>query len=1304
MTPEEAKLMIIDPLREQRKNAYAQNDQVRAQTLSTVLDQVHDWIDEGMRGSLPVNLTDYGITIEIPGRPASSIQHKDEEVPTATVIAVPASDSVSSPDQRAATRREVERIEEQARLRREAKAAEAAGDVTGTVTLWRQLLELSPDDPDARRGSQQYIQQLANQPVKTKLLQLRSKLNSMQISDLDAGLLLARDLLSSGQLEEAMLKEVQDLESKLHTQRAQLKAMFGEVETLAALGQLSVAIKRLEELIKSGVFEFENREGRKVSASDELATLNREYATFCTNKAQEYLERANQSLPAFPKAAANVLEQALKDFDKADPNVIAGLQQHLLQVKDLIERWTQAQALVGVATVEKDPEKRLGLFEHAFTIYSGVENLDDLLEAAREDAASAIIRDVQTTLQEARLARAEDKRSEALTVAKQAVDRSKHLKGVSAKLDQVIEEVQRFLTDLERDAIIQQVVSKIRTLAGKHDFLAADDEMNTLPDEIGAHREIKLLRNEISRARGVNFVFVEAQRRYGVRDYAGVLELLEAREKDVGAETLQLDERLRQLREQALAHRAYQKALELLRDDPLAAESYFEQARQTDRSLEADVIKHLDTIAQWRSNTFSVRTKIATAQKLKETDLGQAYQVLKEAKEVESLVKSQAQAEWLEVRRLWSEQLYAQMKQAPLGSELAFSLAQKQHSEEMLDTAEQRAQVESVERAYYRSEALKASQSGVRNWPRAQKCWEAYLKLDPGNTDALVGLREALSEQQLAAAKTERGTSKDTEKALAILEEGLRNSYLQGDSLYLIEMVSLACEYGQFERAGYYLTLLRAVERKNLTLVEATARLLQQMQAWDEARRSSDIAFKEEHYASAVRVLDDVMMAYPDSSRRSEWQLLRDNRQRRAVSALLDKARELKGRTSGTGRVEIITLYSQVIQLVGTGNNREAEDGIKDVQNELPELVRNVTDEADRFNPEGQDPTQALADADRQLTRLNDFRTLVAYMPNEADRNRRNIEAAATKLGNQRDQLNRVVTALRQVRETVANPVDDLKISNAEDALKLAKREITRVVGLAELEGELKKAKEERIKLKDLIKTLKENARDDETPRSYQVVQENCRALRQLDPENRYQLLTAQNLDVYYDFLDQHTDTLEQHEELARRRQENYRLYSEWLKRCTLSHEALLSTLEEVDDKRQKAALDALKEALDRALNVAERGLEEFGKPPTAEPVCLPADDIKEQIREWESEAGRSVFMMRTERTEVEEKLARRAELDAELVTLLKRRPTPTLRNQAENRLKNLRALDPHWLDLAEREHRLQSWKSQRSGILSRFQ
>jgi hypothetical protein len=289
---------------------------------------------------------------------------------------------------------------------------------------------------------------------------------------------------------------------------------------------------------------------------------------------------------------------------------------------------------------------------------------------------------------------------------------------------------------------------------------------------------------------------------------------------------------------------------------------------------------------------------------------------------------------------------------------------------------------------------------------------------------------------------------------------------------------------------------------------------------------------------------------------------------------------------------------------------------------------------------------------------------------------------------------------LRQVRSELDNPINDQKLSNAEGWLRDAKRELPRAQGITDLEARLKTVRDERAQVKQLIEDLKRAAREVDDPRAFQSILEAARALRQIDPEDRYQLQTPQNLGVYDDFQDKHVRTLEEHEQLARERQENYRVYADWEKRSIPQQEAFAAASQEVDDKRLRGSLEEQQEALDRTLAIGQRALMTFRDRPKPEPRSFPADDIQVRVEGWQRAAEATTSELSKELELVAQQRARRDEWNSFLEKVLKRPASTINKNEADRYLQEVRKIDPNWPDLTNREQEVRRFKEAKSGGL----
>lgn len=1312
---------IVMELRKQRRQALREEGG-RAEELSEAINQVMDWAEGKLVGPFPVDLARFGLahltprTTEpvapegapapvpdtSPAAPGAPVQDAPaasekpvllERAPGSAPSAPPATPPVPVGASPAA--HEIERREQ---LRREAKAAEARGDRATAEQRWRELLALAPGDPEAQRALQQRAQAVITQSLRNKLSELRLKANSQSLRDLDDAIRLAQELRTAEVLDEATFEHVQELENKAKAKRSDLKARSGDIETMAGLGQLREAIRDLERMIREGVYEFEDREGNIVPSAVKLAEYNQAYAAFCTQKAREYLVRAEQSLPAFPKAAVEVLNKALEEFDKADADVRAELERRRTEVQELITRWEAAQGLIAQAQQAQDPHQRLALLEQARTVYKDVEGLEEQIERARQDAAAAIVHDVRVIYQNARFWLQKANLEEAQRVAVTARERAKNLRGASALLDAELAQVDDLINQIAHQAALRRVVEEARAeverLLQKRDYIGASQHIELLSEEVRQQSAIKALQGQIARARGAETTFQLAQKRFQAGDWQGVLDLLDPKGDGGGdAPAVQLDERMESLRTKAAARQAYQEGVELLEEDPATAERSFELAKLTDPELAAMVKPYLDQIAEWKRQTGAVRQLLDEAAGLEEKGkLAEAFVKLTQARGVSSPLKREAEERWLAVRSAWRQALLDRLARVPHESAEAKAVIDAIRQNALLDEAEDQRRVAAAELAYYRAQATRAVQARPPRWEEAARAWESCLAVDPDDPEAQEGLRQALREVALAVARREFAATRDGAKALGVLEGHLKDERLQNDPDFLKTLTEQAAQYGDFERAAQYLDALRLVEPATSRLVQEAEQRLRETQAWARAKEQSDKNFADGQYLAAVQTLDDVLRTCSSAPTRGQWQRERDDVQRRAVNALMEKARQLRQHVSGPGRTEVISLYSQAIQLGGEDVAREAKKAIEEIKNELPDLVRVVVEEAERFNPDNSDPLDAQREVERLLGRLRDFRQVTNYMGSEGERWRRRIDEAERKVGTQNDTLIRVNKLLYEVRTRLRNPTSDQTLAEAENKLKEAKRLFPKAAGLSDLEGELGKVRSERERAKALIAQLKDAVQDEENPESFRRVIEACRGLKQLDPENRFGLQSPNELLVYYTFLDRNVDTLEEHERLSRERQDNYRAYREWQEQCRPAQDRLQSALQEVDEKRKRGSLDEQQDALARAVELCQAALEAFAARPKADPLSFLAQDISEEIGEWQATTQREQKERAAELAQVQEKRQRRDEIAGQLQKLLEQRPVSANKSAAERRLNELRALDPYWPRLAELERKHQAW------------
>lgn len=1279
---------IVEALRAQRKAAYRE-DQERAERLSEAIDKVQDWSQGKIVGPLPIDLGQYGLEhLASEPEPAGASAESQLE-PSASFPAARPSEIA-------------EQIDQKEKLRRQAREAEQRGDQPAAEGYWRELLALAPHDLDAQKALQQRTAALTSQTVRKKLADVRAKAKESQsIRELEEAIQGAQELLSSADLDDSTYVEVQGLEGMAKRKRADLKAKSGEIETMAGLGQLKEAIKELEASIRLGRNEIEDREGNIVPAYVKLTEYNQAYALFCTQKAKDYLARAEQSLPAFPKTASERLDEALSQFDKADPEIRADLEARRAEVGELITRWENAQTLIGQAHHEANPERSLALLEDARTHYAGVEDLDAKIALARADAAVAIVQDIRIIYANTNYLLSQANLDEAQQTAIRARERAKDVRGASALLEEELQKVDQLIAQIAQQAAIRRLAGEaeasIQVFLERRDYASAAQRIELLSDEVRKQESIKTLEGRIARERGAETTYRLAETRFSAGDWEGVVTLFDPKSEQADGQgaPLQMDSRMEDLRRRASARLAYQQGVDVLHDEPITAERSFELARLTDPTLSELVQPYLVQIAAWKGQATAVRSLLADAEKLEQGNrLDEAYGKLSQAKEADSPLRAEALERWMAVRAAWHKQLLAELATIPGDSPRTAEIIKLLRGKGLLDSPEDQKTVATAELGYHRSRAEKAANPISPRWQEAKDAWASYLKLDPDAADAQDGLRQASREVALAEGRRTFAATKDKAATLSFYDLSLEDDRLQTDPLYLGELVRQACQFEDFVRARQYLATLRQVDKPGSPLADQREQFMQESQAWAEARQSSKASFDEGRYLAAVSTLTETLQAKPGAEASGLWQKERDEVQGRAVKALLEKARELRRQVSGPGRTEVISLYSQAIQLGGADAAREATTAIEEIKSELPDLVRVVVDEAERYSPDNSDPMDAQRETERQLTRLNDFRQVTNYMGADGQKWRNRIDDAARKLGTQNDTLRKVNKLLFDVRNALRDPKDDSTLAGADSNLKQAKSAFPRAAGINDLQGDLAKTKADRAKARQLVEQLKAAAQDEENPGSFRGILEAGRGLRQLDPDDRFRMQQSDNLLVYYNYLNRNVDTLEEHEQLARDRQENYRIYQEWQEKSAPYQERLAAALAEAQEKRSKGSLEEQQEAYSRVLELCASALEAYARRPTAPAQSYPVQDILDLIDKWTAQTEKEEATFAAELRKVQERREARDKADEQLLKLLAQKPVTANRSAANRRLEELGNLDPNWSLLAARTKKTQEWQA----------
>ncbi|MEM4204930.1 MAG: hypothetical protein QXS54_12755 [Candidatus Methanomethylicaceae archaeon] len=437
-----------------------------------------------------------------------------------------------------------------------ARRTSETGQSDEAARLWRQVLALDKNNIEAQKFLQSYSQRrLSEQTIGRRISELRIKATSNQLTELKDALRIAHELLSSEVLDETSFETVAHLEREAKDKLENIRAVAGEIESMAALGLLKEAIAELERLIRYGVGEIVDREGNIVPSSLKLAEYNQAYAAHCTTKASEYLARAELSLPSYPKVAADILSKALTEFDRADAEMRAAVERRLMEVQEQISRWERAKELVQEGIQERDPTKRLQLFKSALIHYPHFEGIRELVEEAEKDVCAVLLFDLKHKVLEGKQLLEDGRFDQALELANQGrreallapdICRSlfTNLDNYLLEIDEITAEARRAIGQqrAKRDDIIKHL-NRVKYLIGQGAYDEAETALTSVLNQItdpDLLDQTSRLQVRISAERKIASLLQELQAAITNQEIERAEELLATIPEDVAVENAQL--------------------------------------------------------------------------------------------------------------------------------------------------------------------------------------------------------------------------------------------------------------------------------------------------------------------------------------------------------------------------------------------------------------------------------------------------------------------------------------------------------------------------------------------------------------------------------------------------------------------------------------------------------------------------------------------------------------------------------------------------------------------------------------------
>jgi len=1225
---------------------------------------LRDWQKAGMEGEMPVDLSKFGI--RLPGvvspvaEPAPTVEREpDTEKPEVETVELVGEDeeeaqrlleeglqALDKDALAAAVRAFREAMEKgsgdvafqaetqlgiaQARLAErvkelldQARTARSDGDLQAEERAYREVLRLDPENDEARQNLARIAQQRDAAMQQVDVQEVRRLLTNPDpkqlLEDIEEGLRKAEALLGTT-LDPNVEAQVRQWYNDGRTFREELLDQAGQIETLAGMKKFASAIAKYEELVREGKLQIDEiidglPTGRIIRTADRLRRLRDEYTDFCHTKAEKYLYEAEGFLPATPKAAASKLQQALDEFEALPEEDRTRLQARLAEVNEMIERWSKASGLVSQAINTKDPEQRLNLLELAREAYAEYESIDDKIAQAKADVASQIYGEVDDAYRRARLALgrgdykvAENECMKARGRARDVAVASSELADVLRKINDLLEEVE---TEQSHERDLNETADAIEEAIKNGEYDVAADMLAGLSLEDRKRARMLSLEKRLARSEDVTERYNRALQHFQAHDWAGTVELCDDIINDPELRG-KVDPRVEDLRKRAFGQQKFQEAIRFKDGFKLSdARVAFEVAVQQDPSLKPRCDQYLEEIKDLEDKAQDVQQWLTLAKThvpvgdegWEETEYGEeayekAYDYYSKARETPSTLQTMATQQWLTLRAVWRQKLVAEIEK-----QLASNEPMYEEAYQAVATLEKHNLLQREDHALVLQVKRKQAEryEGANQWASAERLWQEVVDLRPLDLEHRQGLQRTRRQARLAQAR-DALLQGDVDGAIERLYHALQEEFIKSDPDILQELIRICLTHERFTEAERYREILAiALGRETDVVVELTEDI-DRARAVSQALTESQTLFDEERYEQAVEVLARCEETYEDATVRR----VREQRGREATQLLLTKARQLKQHATGAELVDIIHTYQRVLRF--DKRNSEAKREIQAHKNRLPSLVTGLVQKATHFEIGTRHPEDALAEAESLIDHLSSFKEVVGYAE-DAARHRRSLEQALGRMNSARSDLQNIVDAMNDARLALESPTNDDSIART---LREVGRAVSRAPGvneLRELERHLREVSEQRGEVRLLLRELKVALGDDKDPGAFERVEDLCRQIQDLDPDDRFQLQVTEGKH-YYPLRNETVVRLDEHLQIARERKPNYGVCLSWYQRALELYQTARQQWEEIQIQREEGSLEDRIRASDVCLAGCETAVSYLSAGPPEEPKSWVAKDL----------------------------------------------------------------------------------------------
>jgi len=820
----------------------------------------------------------------------------------------------------------------------------------GAYNLLRRAVNLDSRDGKVRAASERFNTAYASakkgEESGKKIQSAKALLNraGKTIADIDKAVGLLEEIASreSGNI------EADSLLNDAHRVRTEFLSSIGQVATLEQAGQFDDALKEIDDLIARGLTEYVGKDIFTVRGR-----LERTAQEFADQKAAKYLKKAEDELAENPKLSLKYIGigLALPTIPKERRDALNDLK---IKAEVVLEKFEKVEEQVQKARDlmnARDYEPAISILKGALAKLPHFGEARTFLSLAQQSFKDEVLKEARVVI--ARASGGLDK--EELPGAREA------LSAVIGRLDFTGEEAdslrsksQGLLEEIKRrekiEAALEKAVEKAKEALEHHELTGAQQEIESLDKELQERPEVRKIRAELSRKRGIEEALNEAREAFekgqletandlimDLRKRAGDQQEVDGLYKEI-ASTISCNKGIEAFNQGMIseARKAFRRVAGLGASHTGEAETYLRK------------INDLSDLDRKAKQAYRTARKQFDTERFKE-----AYQHLVEHEEVPSSVKEEILELRSKARKKWRGQLVKQIKsglEAKAYDDIPELLSHLKDVREPEDSG----LINDAYKKYHINRAEVAVEQ--KDWRKACREWQEAQKYDVADERIQEGLLEAGKQEGFREAAAEQ----DEQDVIRILEGVID---LQANALTDLDF--------KIEERLYQAYLLTEEFRRALSL--AGKRLNLDPRSANKAKTMNELCLKlskseEKFRRGAFKESLDILKKCRDTCPEYAGILekLTQQRSKKIIDTLLEEAAELENNEEN--EVRIIPKYRQLLRF--ERNHKEAKEKYERLRTRFMLKITDTIQEAIRMRDDENASQDEIEELVKQINEM----------------------------------------------------------------------------------------------------------------------------------------------------------------------------------------------------------------------------------------------------------------------------------------------------------------------------------------------